>query len=140
MKNIVLNIKSAQDLGYDTDSMEFISVGKYSNENGIISLIYDESVALGIDGVTTTLTVDSDNIVMLNRSGNAYNDFIVEVGRRHQCQYRTQYGDISIGVSGDSVENKLEETGELILKYSIDADARLISKNEMIIKISEDEN
>ncbi len=139
MENIVLNIKSTQKIEGDIDSTEFMSVGKYKEEEGVIKLIYSESVALGVEGITSVISVDENDVVTLSRTGALCSDFIVEKGKRHLCQYQTEYGDIMIGISGDGVVNKIKEKGELTLKYSIDVNSGLLSQNEMKIKISEDE-
>jgi len=138
MKDIVLNIKSTQKIDGDFDSSEFMCEGKYEEKDEFIKLIYSESVALGVEGITSIITVDKNNIVTLSRTGALCSDFIVEPGKRHLCQYQTEYGDMMIGISGDRVVNRIKEKGELTLKYSIDVNSGLLSENEMKIKISED--
>lgn len=139
MKNVVLNIKSSQEIDGQIDTMEFISVGSYSKNDSKTILEYDESVSFGIDGIKTTLTIDENGIVTLNRSIGKYGNLVVEEGKRHLCQYSTEYGDFMIGIFGECIKNELSpEGGSLLLKYSIDINSGLLSKNKVEINMRED--
>lgn len=139
MRKVTFNIKGTQEIEGNTDVMEFVSVGEYSITDDEIVLVYDEGVSYGINGVKTTLTLKKDGIVTLERNGGAYGNLVVEEGKRHLCQYRTEYGDIMIGIFGESVKNNLTEFGgELSLQYSIDVNAGLLSKNKVEISIREE--
>lgn len=141
MKKIVLEFKSTQEVEGNQDAMEFISNGEYKNDNGKITIKYDESVALGVENTVSTLTVSKDNIVTISRMGAVNNNLVIEQGKRHICQYKTPYGDITMGIYGDYVNNQLgSPDGELHMQYSIDVNMELLSKNKVDIKISEDEN
>lgn len=139
MKDVTFNIKGTQEIDGHSDVMEFMSVGKYLNSQGTIVLEYDESVSLGIKGVKTKLSLNQDGVVTLERCEGKYGNLIIEEGKRHLCQYSTEYGDIMIGISGESIKNNLTESGgNLSLQYSIDVNAGLLSKNKVEISIRED--
>lgn len=139
MENIVLEIKSTQEIDGQSDKTEFVSHGKYSyNENGV-EVIYDESVALGVENVTTKLTVDNNGVVKIIRNNGDFGCLIVEEGQRHLCQYHTAYGNLMIGIYGNKVENMLDsDGGSLTLIYSIEVNSGLLSRNKVEIKIRED--
>ena len=139
MKNVVLNIKSSQEIDGQVDTMEFMSVGSCSFNDNKTILEYDESVSFGIDGVKTTLIIDDNGIVTLNRSLGKYGNLVVEEGKRHLCQYATEYGDFMIGIFGECIKNELSPNGgNLLLKYSIDINSGLLSKNKVEISMRED--
>ncbi len=139
MKDVILNIKGTQEIDGHSEIMEFMSVGKYQNEDKRIIISYDESVSIGIEGVTTTLTLNDNGVVTLERNNGKFGNLIVEEGKRHLCQYSTEFGDIMIGIFGESVKNKLTPTGgSLSLKYSIDVNSGLLSKNKVEISIREE--
>lgn len=138
MQEITFNIKGTQEIDGNTDVMEFVSVGKYMKTEDSVVLEYDEGVSFGINGVKTKLTLHNDGIVTLERSGGKYGNLVVEEGKRHLCQYSTEYGDIMIGIFGESIKNELTESGgTLSLQYSIDVNAGLLSKNKVEISVRE---
>ena len=140
MKNIVLNIVSTQEIEGETETTRFISEGRCHKQDGKTVLIYDESVTTGMDGITTTLTLDADGSVTMERSGGLYGGLTIEAGKRHLCQYSTEYGDFTIGICGERVENRLDGYGGTIyLQYSVDVNSGLLSHNKIEIRIREDE-
>ncbi len=140
MQEVTFNIKGTQEIDGNSDVMEFVSVGKYTNSEDAVVLEYDEGISFGISGVKTTLTLHKDDgIVTLERSGGKYGNLVVEEGKRHLCQYSTEYGDIMIGIFGECIRNDLTETGgKLSLQYSIDVNAGLLSRNKVEISIREE--
>ena len=95
MQKITFNIKGTQEIDGNKDVMEFVSVGKYMKTEDTVVLEYDEGVSFGVCGVKTKLTLHNDGIVTLERNGGKYGNLVVEEGKRHLCQYSTEYGDIS---------------------------------------------
>lgn len=139
MQEVTFNIKGTQEIEGNIDVMEFLSVGHYEFREDQIVLEYDEGVSYGVNGVTTTLTLRNNGIVTLDRNGGKFGNLVVEEGKRHLCQYRTEYGDIMIGIFGESVVNNLTpQGGNLSLEYSIDVNAGLLSKNKVEIHIREE--
>ena len=139
MKKAMINIKSSQEIDGQTDTMEFMCTGIFSVSDKSTVLQYDESVSLGIDGVKTTLKLDDNGIVTLERSCGKYGNLIVEEGKRHLCQYATEFGDIMIGIYGESVKNNISQNGgNLSLQYSIDINSGLLSRNRVEISIREE--
>ena len=67
--------------------------------------------------------------------------FTLKEGRkRHQCHYSTMFGDLMVGVFTDTVKSELNEKGgRLYVSYSLDFNAGLVSKNEIIINVKEKE-
>ncbi len=138
MKNIVLNIKSTQEIEGQSDSTEFVSCGTYNYCDEKVEVLYDESVALGVDNVKTKLSVKNGVVEILRNNGD-FGSLIIEEGKRHQCQYYTQYGNVVIGIYGNKVENNLNSSGGSIsLVYSIDVNSGLLSRNKVEIKIREE--
>ena len=139
MDNIVLEIKSTQEIDGQSDKTEFVSYGKYLYSEKGVEVTYDESVALGVDNVTTNLTVDKNGVVKIIRNNGDFGCLVVEEGKRHLCQYHTAYGNLMIGIYGNKVENELKSYGgNLTLIYSIEVNSGLLSRNKVEIKIREE--
>ena len=57
---------------------------------------------------------------------------------RHQCQYDTGYGAMTIGVMGDSFESTLSDRGGLLrFGYTLDIEATVASENTVSITVKE---
>jgi len=139
MQEVTFNIKGTQEIDGNTDVMDFVSIGVYEFSENEIVLEYDEGVSFGVNGVKTSLTIASDGVVTLARNGGKFGNLVIEEGKRHLCQYGTEYGDIMIGIFGESVANRLAENGgNLILQYTIDVNSELLSRNKVEISIREE--
>ena len=119
------------------DVIEMNTVGKYGLKNGKVYLSYDDSSSVGVDDVTTILTAQND-MVVLKRTGALQSRLEIEKGERHQCHYSTQFGNLSVGIFGEMVDIKLDESGgKLSMEYTIDVNSQLLSKNNVEITIKE---
>ena len=73
----------------------------------------------------------------MSRHGSVESQLIVEKGRRHQCNYETGYGSMTIGVSGDEIRSTLtDEGGNIFFRYSLDLNTALTSENQVDIIVS----
>jgi uncharacterized beta-barrel protein YwiB (DUF1934 family) len=105
-------------------------------------LSYNESEVTGFAGSKISLSVTGDNMVVMQRSGTAPSNLIIEKGKKHHCHYGTPFGDFMVGISADDVQCNLnEDGGDLYLKYTIDINSTLMSENEMFIdfKVTNDD-
>lgn len=139
IKDVIIDIKTEQTVDNDTDFIEFTTDGRFGFEDGSFYISYDESSLLDVEGeVKTTLYVKPDNSVILQRKG-AYNSrMVIEKGVRNNCFYSTPHGDLSLGIFGEKVIHKLDNNGGSIsMRYTIDTDLQLLSKNSVNISIRE---
>lgn len=139
IKDVLINIKGTQGLDGDINTIEFTTEGRYGiKADGRYYLSYNEGQMLEDADIKTQIFVNTDNSVVLRRSGTI--ESRMEIGResRKSCYYRTQMGDICIGIYGESVDIDLNESGGSIkMVYTIDSDLRLISRNEVKITVKE---
>lgn len=139
MKDALINIKGIQGIDGDTDTIEFITDGRFGFKDGSYYISYDESRMLDTgDEVKTHIYIKSEDSVVLQRTGTIKSKILIEKGNRNNCFYSTPHGDLTIGVYGEVIEHNLTDNGgEIKLKYTIDSDLRLISQNEVNISIRE---
>lgn len=146
-KEVSINIKSVQIAENERDTTELFTCGKLSfpksrrgGDASDYTLSYNESEVTGFAGNKISLAVTGDNMVVMQRSGNAPSNLIIEKGKKHHCHYGTPYGDFMVGITADDVvcsfngngdDNSVE--GSLYLKYTIDINSTLMSENEMYI-------
>lgn len=139
IKDALININSIQGIDDDTDTIEFMTDGRFGFKDGSYYISYDESQMLDTgDEVKTQIYIKPDDSVILQRSGTIKSKILIEKGNRNNCFYSTPIGDLTIGVYGEQIEHNLTDNGgEIKLKYTIDSDLKLISRNEVNITIRE---
>ncbi len=136
MKDVIINIKGRQGLGDELDTIELTTDGRFGEKNGSYYMTYDESAMLGLENVKTALYIKPGNLVILQRSGDVESRLVVEEGKRSTCYYNTPQGELLIGIFGESVKTELNSGGGKIhMKYTIDSNLNLISRNTVDISV-----
>ena len=138
MREVTVNIKGIQHTGSSSDCIEYFTIGKFSCRDGHFLISYDDSASFGINGITTTLKIDGDKKVILQRSGALKSRLTVEKGQRNLCHYNMEFGSAMLGVFGKSIRNELtKDGGRLYMSYTLDINSSLLSKNELEISVGE---
>ena len=106
----------------EPDEIEISTVGKKRLTDSRFEIYYDESEVTGMEGSVTSVSFDiSDKgIVTMLREGSVSTALVFEAGRRHHCLYKTPYMPFEVCVNTLSVDNRLEEDGELFIDYIIE--------------------
>jgi len=139
IKDVFISIKGVQGIDDQTDTIEFMTDGRFGIKDGEYYISYDESGMLDTgEEVKTHIYIKSCDSLVLQRSGAIKSRMLVEKGKRNTCFYSTPHGELVIGIFGECIEHNLTESGgEVKIKYTIDSDLRLISRNEVNISIRE---
>ena len=137
-KNVLINIKGIQKIDGVQDVTELFTQGSFYKRNNSYYVTYSESEATGYSGSRTTLKVDSQNRVILIRSGEIRSHQVIMPGERNIGHYGTEAGDLMIGVDAKTVKSTLTENGgSLYFSYTLDVNASLLSENEVTIDVKE---
>ncbi len=139
IKDVIIDIFSLQSLDDQSDTIEFTTDGKFGFENGEYYISYDEGKLFETEHeVRTKIFLKTDNSATLLRSGAFKSRMLIEKGKRNTCFYSTPYGEMVIGIFGEEIENHLtQDGGYLKLKYNIDSNLQLLSRNEVKISVRE---
>ena len=139
IKDVIIDIKGVQGIDDNTDTIEFTTDGRFGFKDGEYYISYDEGqIFENKDKVSTKLFIKSNDSVILQRSGALKSKMVIEKGKRNTCFYSTMAGDLVIGIFGESVDYDFTENGGYVnLKYTIDSDLRVISRNSVNISIRE---
>ena len=139
MKDVIINISGEQGIDNDSDKIELTTVGRFGEKDGSYYLGYDETEMMGVGGfVKTSIYIKPDNSVILQRTGSVESRLVVEEGKRSVCCYNTSAGELLIGIFGEKVKTDLTpKGGEISMKYTIDSNLRLVSRNSVKISVRE---
>jgi uncharacterized beta-barrel protein YwiB (DUF1934 family) len=141
MKDIMLKIIGSQITRNEGDErMEFITEGKYVEEDGSVLLSYAESELSGIEGCTTSLRITGGKIKMERYGGLIGVDTAIEFeqGRRFKGYYETPFGSIEMEVLTNSIVNNIKHdnaSGYLDIDYNISLKGVTESRSRLKIEI-----
>ncbi len=135
MENAAITLNLKQTSEGVTDSSELFTRGEFREHGGSYFIDYDESEATGYEGSHVQLRI-ADGVMTMTRTGTAFTSLVFENGKRHFCQYGTEYGDCMIGISTTDMESRLAaDGGEVRVKYTIDINSGLMTTNEITLKV-----
>ncbi|MBO5019279.1 MAG: DUF1934 domain-containing protein [Clostridia bacterium] len=139
IKDVIIDIKGVQGIDENTDTIEFTTDGRFGFKDGEYYIAYDEGQLFDNgEKVNTKLFIKANDSVILQRNGALKSKMVIEKGKRNTCFYSTVAGDLVIGIFGEAVDYDFTEKGGSInLKYTIDSDLRVISRNSVNILIRE---
>lgn len=136
-QDFIINIVGKQYMDGEQDKIEVMTLGHYTEKNGHRYIMYKEYDDEGSQGEQTTVVkIENNSRVSIIRPGAYQSRLLLELGRRHQCHYRTIAGDLMIGVFTDHIAMELDdEGGSLDVSYSLDFNSDMASRNEFHIDV-----
>ena len=137
LKDVTISIQGTQEVDGEENAIEMVASGTLCVSPEEFVLEYDEKDE---DDVVsrTTLTVDHEGTATLQRDGPRGSRMMIQRGRRHLCHYDTAFGVLMIGVFGEQVAHNMTDSGgELYMRYTIDINSAMQSRNEVKITVKE---
>lgn len=138
MENATISLVSTQSDGDNSEQTEIITKGHFEKKDDRFIITYKETEATGFEGATTELSVYGNKKIVMNRTGEFMSNLIVEMGKKHYCQYGTPYGEIVVGVSSKEINSHLDENGGKInFKYVIDVNSSYVGDFDVSIDVKQ---
>lgn len=135
-ENYEICITGRQTVDSETGEIEVNTLGDYSERNGIkyISYMeYDDDMPCA--GHRKILKIEPDGTITMMRPGTSTR-LVLQKGKRHKCMYETDVGLLTLGVFTQTLRHDLtDEGGEIYIRYTLDIDAHLSSKNEILFSL-----
>lgn len=138
-KKVWLKIKGRQRRDQDEkpETIELMTEGELYYKNKSYYIVYKESEISGMEGTTTTLKIDKDQVSII-RLGSNNSHMVFEKGKRKRNQYSTPYGDLLISMLTKKVDiqyNKEEKPAFIYLDYTLDIQGLQGSENTLEVEI-----
>ena len=133
----VMTLTSVQREGDEaTESTLDTEISYYKDQNGDRVIEYEETEATGMEGSQMQLRYAPDGMVSVIRSGTFQTHLVVQKGAKHFCHYETPFGEFAVWVLAKWIRCDLtDEGGSLSFRYTVDANATLLSDNEIRTEI-----
>ena len=126
------------DDGFEADDgpqkLEQVTVASYSEENGRVTITYDDSEILEMPDTLTqvTYTVDDPGCVSIVRSGALRSMITLEEGKRNMGEYKIGPYSLAVAFYGRRVKNTVKDgTGEIELDYTVEMNGSGTSRTKM---------
>ena len=118
---VVLSITGRQKYAdQEPETIELVTEGLMSFENGGWDITYEESELTGLSGVTTTFRVEPGKVT-LSRTGRLHSQMVFQEGEVHESLYQTDFGALMLAVKPTRVYFDIVPDGGMIdLVYRIE--------------------
>ena len=104
---VQLSVLSLRKADGDCEELRFTVPGEFLPMSGGGTITYQDP-SEGMEGTLTTLNVTEKSVIITNK-GIINSCLVVESGKCHLCRYDTGYGVLSLKITGERIENGLQE-------------------------------
>lgn len=136
LSDVLVSLVSKQvDADGVKSGMSLTTEGKYYEKAGCKYITYKESESTGMEGTTTLLKIESEQVSVI-RTGGVEAKLVFMKGKRYISDYTTSFGTLHMGIIPLNVEAFIQEgEGRIRLEYDLEIDDRPISRNSMVIEV-----
>ena len=140
LKDVIITLKSFHDIDADNkDSLDFMTYGYYSYDDGIGSFSYFESEVTGLEGTRTSVIVMPDKIVV-DRDGTVTSRMIFKEGEKSSFLYSLPFGEAMLGVDTRKIRQSFDENGgNAEIEYVVNVDHKVFTRNKLLLNVKQEE-
>lgn len=121
--------------GEDPQTVELVTAGTFSRQDGAYLVSYVESEVTGMQGVNTTFEIRPGKIALL-RSGSLDSTMIFEPGKKNESLYDMGFGALLVGVNAREIDVQLDDNGgRFTFDYQVEVEHEPVGVNEYEITV-----
>ncbi|MBQ4517566.1 MAG: DUF1934 domain-containing protein [Clostridia bacterium] len=133
--NAVITLVGRQNIDGENDQYELTTMGRYTQKGDKYYISYEGSELTGYENTTTTVKI-KDGYVSMIRFGKTSTQMIFEKEKKYVGIYETPFGNLSVGVTTNSMTVNVDENGgEVDLDYTIELNNSVPTHNGLHLKI-----
>lgn len=136
-EDFLITINSKQIVSGKEDEISLKARGSYefSNDRKKISF-YEYDQENPEKKYLSSLLVENDGKIIFTKGGSVNSQLMLQKGKRHMCNYLTDYGVLQLGTFTDMVDIDFDETGgDFKAEYTIDINSSIASRNFVHMKV-----
>ena len=139
LKDAVITLKSFHDIDAGSrQSLDFITDGYYSYDDGVGSFTYLESEVTGLEGTRTSVIVMPDEIVV-DRDGTLTSRMVFKEGEKSSFLYSLPFGEATMGINTKCVRHSFNENGgDAEIEYIVDVDHKVFTRNKLLMNVKQE--
>ena len=138
-KNVILFVRGEQQFDQgEPEVTELMTEGAMTlEEDGELTLTYQETELTGMEGTTTRFSIRDDTVV-LARTGMVNSQLVFQRGKRNSSLYETPWGMMQVDVFTTSLAHRLDGRGGILeIKFNISVDHQVAGENQFKIRVRE---
>lgn len=123
----------------DNDAVEVVTPGKFYKEDCTYYAEYDETEISGMEGTTTTLQINQDELMLIREGTTSAK---MEFKNDEQCisLYNTPYGMLELSIQTKNLKTAIDDCGgEIYIDYNIGVTGQKPQATQLKIKINVNE-
>lgn len=134
-KNVIISVRTVHD--EEENSMDFITDGVYSFEDGLCSMSYLESNVTGLEGTRTTVSFLPDEVV-IDREGSITSRMVFREGTTNKISYSTPFGSTVMGLDTKRIRRSFGPSGgSAEIDYVLGVQHRLFTRAKLLISVEQ---
>lgn len=136
-KEVIVTLRGIHDTEQEQgESIETVSSGIYSYNEGTHEIQYEEIDEEDQQITRVTLRVDEDSVEM-SKEGQLNTQMLFRKNEKTTSCYQTPYGDLMMGIDTGSIEvENTEEALEIKMSYELDMNNQAFAKCAMHITVN----
>ncbi|MGI5976663.1 MAG: DUF1934 domain-containing protein [Candidatus Limivicinus sp.] len=138
LKDVVITMHSVHGCDLDEpETVDFVTDGSYSMENGTACFSYMETAITGMEGTMTSVTVEPERII-IDRSGQITSRMVFKEGEKYNSLYDTAYGSAALNINTKKIQHDFDEHGgSMMVDYVISIEHAVVLYSRIELKIEE---
>ena len=135
-KDVLVSIKGTHMRDEDNDNIELVVPAKYSFEEGIDKITYDELVEGSRQSIKNTISVDMEGISILKEGFTNSNMNFYKNGKKHITYYNTPYGEFVMGILTKNIDiQRSDDRLKVSVDYLLDIGENVISDCNIVVDV-----
>ena len=135
-KDVLVSIKGTHMRDEDNENIELVVPAKYSFEEGIDKITYDELVEGSRQSIKNTISVDMEGISILKEGFTNSNMNFYKNGKKHITYYNTPYGEFVMGILTKNIDiQRSDDRLKVSVDYLLDIGENVISDCKIVVDV-----
>lgn len=135
-KDVLVSIKGTHMRYEDNENIELVVPAKYSFEEGIDKITYDELVEGSRQSIKNTISVDMEGISILKEGFTNSNMNFYKNGKKHITYYNTPYGEFVMGILTKNIDiQRSDDRLKVSVDYLLDIGENVISDCNIVVDV-----
>ena len=135
-KDVLVSIKGTHMRDEDNENIELVVPAKYSFEEGIDKITYDELVEGYRQSIKNTISVDMEGISILKEGFTNSNMNFYKNGKKHITYYNTPYGEFVMGILTKNIDiQRSDDRLKVSVDYLLDIGENVISDCNIVVDV-----
>ena len=141
LKDVIISLRTLHDIDSKApESLDFMTDGYYTYDDGVGCFTYQESEVTGMEGTRTSVFAMPDRIVV-DHDGTVTSRMEFKEGEKTSFLYSLPFGEAHMGIDTRYVHHDFNENGgHAEIEYVVNVDHKFFTKNRLLMNVKQEEH